>query len=43
MEKQVERDVHQEHDEHFDLEWDDNHVFPDVIFPDLDFMFEKMN
>jgi SAM-dependent methyltransferase len=39
----VSKDVHQEHDEHFDLEWDDGHVFPDLIYPDLDFMFEKMN
>jgi SAM-dependent methyltransferase len=29
--------------EHFDLEWDDGHVFPEVIYPDLDFLFEKMN
>ena len=29
--------------EQFDLEWNDDHVFPKVIFPDLDFVFEKMN
>ena len=29
--------------EEFDLEWNDDHVFPDHIYPDLDFLFEKMN
>ena len=43
MKEHTERDVHQERDEHFDLEWDDGHVFPDLIYPDLDFMFEKFN
>ena len=27
----------------FDLAWDDNHVFPEVIRPDLAFLFRRMN
>jgi len=27
----------------FDLEWDDQGLFPDVIYPDADFLFTRMN
>ncbi|MCJ7828525.1 MAG: methyltransferase domain-containing protein, partial [Dehalococcoidia bacterium] len=27
----------------FDLEWDDEQLFPDVIYPDVDFLFRRMN
>jgi len=27
----------------FDLAWNDDHVIPDVTFPDLDFLFRRMN
>jgi ubiquinone/menaquinone biosynthesis C-methylase UbiE len=27
----------------FDLEWDDEQLFPDVIYPDADFLFRRMN
>jgi ubiquinone/menaquinone biosynthesis C-methylase UbiE len=27
----------------FDLEWDDEHLFPDVIYPDAEFLFRRMN
>ena len=26
-----------------DLEWDDNHVVPSVVYPDLAFLFQQMN
>jgi len=34
---------HKEHTAQFDLAWNDDHVFPDVVYPDVDFLFEKMN
>ena len=27
----------------FDLAWDDHHVIPEIIYPDLDFLFQRMN
>src|SRR4030043_451446 len=27
----------------FDLEWDDEHLFPDVVYPDAAFLFRRMN
>jgi ubiquinone/menaquinone biosynthesis C-methylase UbiE len=27
----------------FDLEWTDEHLFPDVIYPDIDFLLKRMN
>jgi ubiquinone/menaquinone biosynthesis C-methylase UbiE len=27
----------------FDLVWDDHHVIPETIYPDLDFLFQRMN
>ena len=27
----------------FDFEWDDGHLFPDVLYPDADFMLRRMN
>jgi SAM-dependent methyltransferase len=27
----------------FDLEWDDEQLFPNVIYPDVDFLFRRMN
>ena len=28
---------------HFDLEWDDDHVVPPLMYPDLAFLFHQMN
>jgi 2-polyprenyl-3-methyl-5-hydroxy-6-metoxy-1,4-benzoquinol methylase len=27
----------------FDLEWDDERLFPEVVYPDADFLFRRMN
>jgi ubiquinone/menaquinone biosynthesis C-methylase UbiE len=31
------------HDSDFDLDWDDKHVVPQVIFPDLEFFFDRLS
>jgi len=31
------------HDSDFDLDWDDQHVVPKVVFPDLEFFFDRLS
>jgi len=31
------------HDSDFDLDWDDKHVVPQVVFPDLEFFFDRLS
>jgi ubiquinone/menaquinone biosynthesis C-methylase UbiE len=31
------------HDSDFDLDWDDKHVVPKVVFPDLEFFFDRLS
>ena len=31
------------HDSDFDLDWDDRHVVPKVVFPDLEFFFDRLS
>jgi ubiquinone/menaquinone biosynthesis C-methylase UbiE len=31
------------HDSDFDLDWDDKHVVPQVVFPDLQFFFDRLS
>jgi len=36
-------DKNSNHDSDFDLDWDDKHVVPQVIFPDLEFFFDRLS